>query len=38
MARAMLDRSVAMKDILFILVTAGFFGLAWSYARSFEKL
>jgi hypothetical protein len=28
----------AMKDLLFIAVTAGFFAIAWLYARSFEKL
>jgi len=27
-----------MKDILFILVTVSFFGLAWLYARSCEKI
>jgi len=29
---------IAMKDILFILVTVSFFGLAWLYARSCEKI
>jgi hypothetical protein len=39
MARAVLWLvGVAMKDLLFILVTSGFFVIAWLYARSFEKL
>ena len=29
---------VVMKDLLFVLVTSGFFVIAWLYARSFEKL
>jgi hypothetical protein len=31
-------KGMAMKDILFILVTVGFFGLTWLYAGSLAKL
>ena len=31
-------RGIAMKDVLFILVTVGFFGLTWLYAGSLAKL
>jgi len=27
-----------MKDLLFIAVSAAFFGLAWVYAKSFDHL
>jgi hypothetical protein len=39
MARAMLRWvGIAMKDLLFILITLAFFVVAWRYARSLEKL
>jgi len=27
-----------MKDVLFIVVTAAFFAVAWVYAKSFDQL
>jgi hypothetical protein len=29
---------IAMKDLLFVLVTSAFFCAAWLYARACEKL
>jgi hypothetical protein len=33
-----LSVSIAMKDLLFVIVTSAFFALAWLYARSCEKI
>jgi len=30
--------SIAMKDLLFVIVTSAFFAVAWLYARSCEKI
>jgi len=39
LARAMLySRVNAMKDLLFILITVGFFAGAWLYTKACEKL
>ena len=39
LARAMLNRPVnAMKDLLFTLITIGFFAGAWLYTKACEKL
>jgi len=34
----MLYRTIAMKDLLFVIVTSAFFTVAWLYARACEKL
>jgi hypothetical protein len=33
-----LEGSDAMKDLILICVTAGFFALAWIYTRSLDRL
>ena len=38
LARAMLETSGAMKDLLFTLVTVGFFAGAWLYTKACERL
>jgi hypothetical protein len=29
---------IAMKDIVFVVVTLAFFGISWVYAKSFDRL
>jgi hypothetical protein len=31
-------KRIAMKDLLFVAVTAAFFALAWVYVKSFDHL
>jgi hypothetical protein len=31
-------KGFSMKDLLFVVVTAAFFALAWIYAKSFDRL
>ena len=38
MARPVLMFRVAMKDIIFVAVTLGFFWISWVYAKSFDHL
>jgi hypothetical protein len=38
LARAMLETSGVMKDLLFTIITIGFFAGAWLYAKACEKL
>lgn len=32
------SEELTMKDVLFVVVTAAFFSVAWVYAKSFDQL